>query len=244
MGGFSFHKVTKGSRDFPVWGDREVPTPGRGPEAGKPLRGVPGGPGSAGTESRAQRWPKTVSQPPLAARSRAVRSVGPGQAIPSDCLRTGPAPSNCPRRLGGPWVPQPSPRPGWSRLVLPVPSATRGQHLGPLPTSPAAPAAALRLPAWLGRQGGLQTPAPFPATLFVHKPWVPRSSMRGTVCPGVARSTPRGGRFCPGPTALTVPLSGLLSPSPFWKVPESWQTGRTLLNLPGSPTPLQASSFL
>ena len=22
MGGFSFHKVTKGSRDFPVWGDR------------------------------------------------------------------------------------------------------------------------------------------------------------------------------------------------------------------------------
>lgn len=228
-----------GKQGFSCRGKGEVPDAQAGDLwLGSPSWGPPGGPGSAGAESRAQRRPRSVSQPPLAAHGRAFRSVGPGQAIPSDCPSTGPASSNRPRRLGGPWAPQPSPRPGRSMRVLPAPAATRRQRPGPLPTSPDPPAVALAPPRLAGTTGWPADPCPFPGHALCPQAIGLRPSTRGTMCHGAARPTPRGGHCCPSHTALTAPQSGLPSPSPFWKVPESSRTlDRTLLSLPGHPTP-------
>lgn len=92
---------------------------------------------------------------------------------------------------------EPSPRPGRSTLVLPVPAATRRQHPGPLPTSPASPSCSPAPPLLAGTQGGLQTPAPSLATLFVHKPWdhvlppvEPCATEQHDPYPGVATAAP------------------------------------------------------
>ena len=99
---------------------------------------------------------------------------------------------------------EPSPRPGRSTLVLPVPAATRRQHPGPLPTSPASRAAALRLPYCLGHRVACRPlPLPWPRSLSTshgttsfHR-WnrVPRSSMIHT--PGWPLLPRLHGPHCP-----------------------------------------------
>lgn len=108
--GFSFHKVTKGSGDFPVQGEGESPRRlGRGLRLGSPTQGPPGQPGSAGVGAERVRPAPLPPCPPCAAHGGfQVCGSRAGRAPPTGQL--GSPPQTAPDPSGAPCAPESSPR--------------------------------------------------------------------------------------------------------------------------------------
>lgn len=234
-----FHKVTEGSRDFPVGVREKSPTPRQGtcgweappggPREGQGLLGQRAELRDGRDLSPSPHWPPTAEPSGLWVQGKPSPQTAQAQDLPPqtapDALEAHGHPSR-PRGQAG----------ACGSSLHPPPPAGSVPGLSPPPPPP--PAVALAPPRLAGTTGWPADPCPFPGHALCPQAIGLRPSTRGTMCHRAARPTPRGGHCCPSHTALTAPQSGLPSPSPFWKVPESSRTlDRTLLSLPGHPTP-------
>ena len=231
-----------GKQGFSCWGKGEAPDAQAGSRCG--WEAPPGAPGRArvcwgreqSSETAVIRLPAPTGRTQQSCQVCGSRASRPLR-LPEHrtCLLK--LPQTPWRPMGTPAVPE-----AWPEQAGPPCTCRHPQAASRAPPHlPAPPAAALRLPGWLGRAGTTGMPAdpcPFAGHALCPQAIGLRPSTHGTVCHGAARSTPRGGHCWPSHTALTAPQSGLPCPSPFWKVPESSQTlDRTLLSLPGHPAP-------
>lgn len=209
-----------------------------------PAQGPPGRPGSAGVGAEQVR---PAPLPPMCCPRGLSGLWIQGRPCPSH-WPSGAIPSDCPRPLGGPVCTPTLPKAGWNHAG-PFPCLHPGGSLAAIwrqacraPGPP--PAAAQPLPAWPGRQGGLQAP-PLPRALSLkshqatsshawsHSPWSGENP-----CPRAAIEA------CPGHPDLTSPTRRLAFPA----LPSSGRcrNHRRLCTGPSStylapPPPLQAS---